>query len=390
MVKKGGEELKLKTSFLDGKRIILGVTGSISAVETVKLIHELRRNGAEVFPVMTESAKLIISPYTLEYASGNPVVDRLTGNIEHVSLVDESDLLLIAPATANTISKMAHGIDDTTVTSFFTNSLGSIPVVVAPAMHKNMYSNPIIMRNIEVLKSYGVTFVEPVMEEGKAKIPDAERIVAEVIRKLNGTLYGKKVCIVGGSSFEYMDDVRIITNTSTGETSIALATVCYYMGADLSLFLGMVRTKVPPFLKYERFTNVNSLFSHIEEIAKNDIVFVPAALSDFTTEKRDGKIPSDSRITLQLEPAQKFLLSLRKRFGGKIVGFKAEYGVSKEELKMRAAKRLDEYSLDAVVANDLRDVREGWTRVIVLRRGGELEIEGDKLEVAKRIVEFVS
>jgi len=90
MVKKGGEELKLKTSFLDGKRIILGVTGSISAVETVKLIHELRRNGAEVFPVMTESAKLIISPYTLEYASGNPVVDRLTGNIEHVSLVDES------------------------------------------------------------------------------------------------------------------------------------------------------------------------------------------------------------------------------------------------------------------------------------------------------------
>ncbi|MGC8644707.1 MAG: bifunctional phosphopantothenoylcysteine decarboxylase/phosphopantothenate--cysteine ligase CoaBC [Thermoplasmata archaeon] len=389
-MKKRGENLKLKTTFLDGRNIVLGVTGSISAVETVKLIHELRRNGAKVFPVMTESAKLIVNPYALEYASGNVVVEKLTGGIEHVNLVDNSDLLLIAPATANTISKMAHGIDDTPVTSVFTNSLGTIPVVVAPAMHRNMYSNPIIMRNIEVLKSYGVSFVDPVIEEGKAKIADQETIVAEVIRKLNGKLSGRKVCVVGGASFEFMDDVRIITNMSSGETSIALATACYYMGADLSLYLGMVRARVPPFLKYKKFSNVSSLISEIEEIARNDIVFVPAALSDFTTKKAEGKIPSESSISLDLEPAPKFLKMLRDKFKGKIVGFKAEYGISRKELKKRARKRMNEYSLDAIVANDLRDVKEGSTKVIVLNDSGEKEIEGDKLEVAKRIVEFLS
>ncbi|MEM0127954.1 MAG: bifunctional phosphopantothenoylcysteine decarboxylase/phosphopantothenate--cysteine ligase CoaBC [Thermoplasmatales archaeon] len=384
------EDVQQKTTFLKGKRVILGVTGSISAVETVKLIHELRRHGAEVSPVMTPSAREIIGPFALQYASGNDVVDKITGAIEHVSLVEDSDILLIAPATANTISKMAHGIDDTPVTSVFSNALGSIPVLVAPAMHQNMYRNPIILKNIETLKAHGVSFVDPVIEEGKAKIADMESIVAEAIRKLNTTLLGKKVCVVGGSSFEQIDDVRIITNNSSGETSIALAVVSYYMGADLSLFLGTVRTRIPAFLKYRRFSSVESLISMVEEIAANDVVFVPAALSDFTVRKTKGKITSESGLSLDLESAPKFLKILRKNFKGKIIGFKAEYGISKKELKSRARKRMEEYSLDGIVANDLTDVKEGVTKVVVIKKGNEIEIEGDKIGVAKRIIEFVS
>ncbi|MEL9914452.1 MAG: bifunctional phosphopantothenoylcysteine decarboxylase/phosphopantothenate--cysteine ligase CoaBC [Thermoplasmatales archaeon] len=384
------QDVREKTAFLKGKRVILGVTGSISAVETVKLIHELRRHGADVSTVMTDSAKSIIGPFALQYASGNSVVEKLTGAIEHVSLVDQSDILLVAPATANTIAKMAHGIDDTPVTSVFSNSLGSIPVLVAPAMHQNMYKNPIISKNIDTLKSYGVSFIDPVMEEGKAKIADTETIVAEVIRKVHRKLAGIKVCVVGGSSYEPIDDMRVITNNSSGETSIALATVLYYMGAELSLFFGITKTRIPPFLKYKRFSSVESLVSMVDEISSNDIVFVPAALSDFTVEKTSGKIPSDSHLNLELKPAPKFLKILRGKFNGRIIGFKAEYNVSKEELKLRAKRRMIEYGLDFVVANDLKDVREGSTKVIVIGKEGETEIEGDKLEVARRIVELVS
>jgi phosphopantothenoylcysteine decarboxylase/phosphopantothenate--cysteine ligase, prokaryotic len=383
-------EFNKKTSLLNDKKIILGVTGSISAVESVRLIHELRRHGAEVFPVITESAKRIIHPYSLEYASGNRVVEELTGAIEHVRLVEDSDLFLIAPSTANTISKISLGIDDSTVTSVFSNALGKIPIVVVPAMHINMYTNPIIRKNIDVLKSFGVIFLDPLIDEEKAKIADYRSITAEVIRALNTQLKGKKIFIIGGSSYENIDDVRVISNNSTGETSIDIATMAYYMGADVDLLLGNVSVEVPPFLDYEKFTNIDSLVSKIDSIKKSDAVIVPAALSDFTTEKIDGKISTEGPFSIKLKPTPKFLKKLREKYKGVLVGFKAEYGVSKDELIERARRRMSEYSLDMVVANDLKDVRVGYTKVIVIRGRKETEIEGDKLEVAGRILKLLA
>ena len=383
-------EFNLKTSLLKDKKIILGVTGSISAVESVHLIHELRRHGAEVFPIITESAKRIIHPYSLEYASGKRVVEELTGAIEHVRLVEDSDLFLIAPSTANTISKISLGIDDSTVTSVFSNALGKIPVVVVPAMHINMYTNPIIRKNIEVLKSYGVMFLDPQIEEEKAKIADYRSIAARVIRMLNTELKGKKIFVIGGSSYENIDDVRVISNNSTGETSIDIATMAYYMGADVNLILGNVSVEVPPFLKYEKFTNLESLVGMIDLIKKSDAVIVPAALSDFTTNKTGGKIPTDKPFSMTLKPTPKFLKRLREKYKGVIVGFKAEYGVSKNDLISRAKKRMSEYSLDMIVANDLKDVKAGHTKVIVIKGRKETEMEGDKLEVAGRILKLLS
>ena len=386
---KNGVEFNLKTSLLKDKKIILGVTGSISAVESVRLIHELRRHGAEVFPIITESAKRIIHPYSLEYASGKRVVEELTGAIEHVRLVEDSDLFLIAPSTANTISKISLGIDDSTVTSVFSNALGKIPVVVVPAMHINMYTNPIIRKNIEVLKSYGVILLDPQIEEEKAKIADYRLIAAKVIRVLNTELKGKKIFVIGGSSYENIDDVRVISNNSTGETSIDIATMAYYMGADVNLILGNVTVEVPPFLKYEKFTNLESLVGMIDLIKKSDAVIVPAALSDFTTNMIGGKIPTDKPFSMTLKPTPKFLKRLREKYKGVIVGFKAEYGVSKKDLVSRAKKRMSEYSLDMIVANDLKDVKAGHTKVIVIRGRKETEMEGDKLEVAGRILKLL-
>lgn len=382
-------EFNSKSSLLRDKKIILGVTGSISAVESVKLIHELRRHGAEVFPVMTQSAKKIIRPSALEYASENKVVEELTGAIEHVKLVEDSDLFLVAPSTANTISKMAHGIDDTPVTSIFSNALEKIPIIVVPAMHLNMYTNPIIVKNTEILKSYGVVFLEPQIEEAKAKIADSRSIAAEVIRSLHDELRGRKICVIGGSSYENIDDVRIITNNSTGETAVDIAAMAYYLGADVELFLGNVRFEVPSFLKFRKFTNLASLVSKIDAIKKSDVVIVPAALSDFTTVKKEGKISTDRSFPMTLSPAPKFLKLLRESYSGKIVGFKAEYGISRNELISRAKKRMSENSLDMVVANDLRDVKAGFTKVIVLRSKGVTDLEGDKNEVARRILELL-
>lgn len=382
-------EFDTKSSLLGGRKIILGVTGSISAVESVKLIHELRRHGADVFPVMTKSAARIIHPSSLEYASDHRVVEELTGAIEHVRLVEDSDLFLVAPSTANTISKMAHGIDDTPVTSVFSNALEKIPVVVVPAMHLNMYTNPIIAKNVDILRSYGVTVLEPQIEEEKAKIADFQHITAEVIRALHDELEGRKICIIGGSSIESIDDVRVITNNSSGETAVDLGLMAYYLGADVMLILGGVRVGIPPFLKYETFTNLHSLLDKMDVIRKSDTVIVPAALSDFTADKSKGKISSAGSVSLTLRPAPKFLKLLREKYKGKIVGFKAEYGVSERELLSSARKRVAEYRLDMIVANDLRDVRPGFTKVIVVKGKEETKLEGEKIEVAKRILELL-
>ena len=173
---------------MKSKKIVIGVCGSVAAIRVPELIRELKRKGIGVQCVMSESAKSIIHPNVLEWASGNEVVTELTGKVEYIESLGvdgDASLLLICPATANTISKIASGIDDTTVTTFATTALGSkIPVVIVPAMHMSMYKNPFVAENIRRLKKIGVKFIEPKIEENKAKVPPKENIVNFILKIL--------------------------------------------------------------------------------------------------------------------------------------------------------------------------------------------------------------
>lgn len=174
-----------KGNELKNKKIVLGITGSVAAIKSPEIARELMRYGALVFPVMTKMAQRIIQPDLIEWATGNPVILEITGKIEHIELGNKSDLILIAPATANTISKIACGIDDTPVTSVVSVAFGlKKPIFIVPAMHESMFKHPILDQNVKKLLSFGLEFIGPEIEEGKAKIVSVEKIVQVVINKL--------------------------------------------------------------------------------------------------------------------------------------------------------------------------------------------------------------
>ncbi len=381
-----------KSMKLQGKTIVLGVTGSIAAVETVKLAHELIRHGADVHAVMTRSATSIIHPNALEYATGHPVVTEITGSMEYLRMCGqdgEADLLLIAPATANTLGKVANGIDDSTVTTYATNALGSgIPVFVAPAAHESMMDNPAVAANLRRLKEIGVEIVEPTREEGKAKMADPETVTARVIRRLGPRdLAGVHVLVVTGATVEPIDDIRSVTNRSTGGTGIELAKVAYEHGADVELWLGRHETPVPLWLPYKSFGTTADLAAMAESV-NADICVVPAAVSDFTpAKKQKGKIPSrEGGMTLELQPTPKLLERFRKGTKKVLVGFKAEAGVSGADLKARAMSLVKEADVDLVVANDISKVKGDTTSVTIFDRKGQSDaFEGSKALAAERV-----
>src|SRR6266540_4074848 len=288
----------VKSMKLQGKTIVLGVTGSIAAVECVKLAHELIRHGAEVHAVMTRSATSILHPNALEYATGRPVVTEITGSMEYLILCGrdgKADLLLIAPCAAN--------------------ALGSgIPILIAPAAHESMIDNPAVAANLRRLKELGVELIDPKREEEKAKMADVDTIVARVIRRLGPKdLAGMRVLVVTGATVEPIDDIRIVTNRSTGGTGIELAKVAYEHGAELELWLGRHETPVPPWLAHKSFATTADLAAMAEKVDA-DICIVPAAVADFTpANKQKGKIPSrEGGLTLDLQPTPKILERFRK------------------------------------------------------------------------------
>jgi len=244
---------------LEGKKITLCVTGSVAAVECVALSRKLMRHGAEVYTVMSEMGTKIIHPYLLEWATGNPVITELTGQIEHITLAgkhdDRVDLVLIAPATANTIGKVANGIDDTPVTTTVSSAVGAkIPVVVVPAMHESMYDHPAVIENIEKLKSMEIDVVSPRMEEAKAKIPDVDTIVDFVLGVLGPKdLENQHFVVSAGPTRGWIDRVRFISNPSTGKMGIALVHELISRGATVTLVLGP--TAQVPFLPRRRIVS---------------------------------------------------------------------------------------------------------------------------------------
>jgi phosphopantothenoylcysteine decarboxylase / phosphopantothenate---cysteine ligase len=390
---------------LEGRRIVIGVSGSIAAVEIPRIARELIRHGAEVWTVLSPEATRLLTPEAVEFATGHPPITQLTGAVEHVSHLGpgegRADLLLLAPATANTLSKVAHGIDDTAVTTFASMALGEgVPVLVAPAMHGGMARNPAVKESLERLLRFGVEVLPPRTEEGEEKIATPEEVAAHVLHRLgSGPWNGRSVLIIGGGSRESIDDIRSIANESTGATAIALATEAYYRGASVNLWLGAAQVPVPSFLHVERWRGVQDLLGLVQGPPGippgTEAVLVPAAISDFTLSKRSGKISSRERegLRLELSRAPKILPEIRRRFArpGLVVGFKLESGVSAADLVRRAARSRREASLDAVVANDwrLRESNPTWWLLGGSRRSPQ-RITGDTRVRAGRLLDLLA
>ncbi|MEN6395614.1 MAG: bifunctional phosphopantothenoylcysteine decarboxylase/phosphopantothenate--cysteine ligase CoaBC [Methanoregula sp.] len=301
---------------LAGKEIVICVTGSIAAVETVKLIHALRRKGATVQPVMSEAARGIIHPDALTYASGRETITRLSGMVEHVTYCGDggsASLLLIAPCTANTIGKIAYGIDDTPVTTFATTAIGSgMPVLVVPAMHHSMYRHPGVTRNIKTLETWGVGIVGPRIEEEKAKIADIDEIVIRCERAVLGRpLAGKKVLVTSGACREPVDDVRVLTTRSSGRMGQELALEAYRLGADVTI----IHNNTIPCVQNVPVETSGEMREAVRKYLKKgspDLYISAAAISDFAPKKIDGKIPSGKPVTLDLSPLPKLIDSVLK------------------------------------------------------------------------------
>jgi len=380
---------------LCGKTIVIGVTGSIAAVRVVDLIRDLIRRGAEVHAVASAASQQILHPYALEYATTHPVITEITGQVEHVQFCGVcglADLLLIAPATANTIGKMACGIDDTPVTTFATTALGSgKPVAVVPAMHEAMYRHPAVLRNLEALRAMGVTLIDPRLEEGKAKIADNLAVVREVERLLGpADLAGKKIIITSGSNAEVVDPIRILTNRASGKTGIALALEARRRGAEVTLVHRFIQD-IPVRQVYAGSAR-EMLNAVLAEVAKGcDVLISAAAVADYTLDPQAEKIKSGQELVLRLKPTQKIIKTVREAYPHlKIVGFKAETGVTDEELVLRAKKSMQGAGLDLVVANDVARGGMGTddNRVLIIDRLVQRKVaEGKKSLIAKMIMD---
>lgn len=363
-----------------GKKVCICVTGSVAIIQSVYIIRELMRLGAETFVVMSPSAQELINPNLLQWASGNPVVFKLTGGVEHVALagdvLNNVDLILVCPATANTISKIACGIDDTPVTTVVTTGFGAqVPIVIVPAMHYSMYNHPIVKKNISLLKELGVTFLGPRIEENKAKIAHVNEIVNDVVKIIKSVpkrdLVGKKFLVTAGPTREYIDGVRFITNPSSGRMGLAIAEEVLLRGAESVTIIYGKGTVEPPAYENVRVINIESTEDLIREVVrelketKYDAFICAAAISDFTPEQppTDLKIASKQPdgLTLKLRTTPKCVYEARMTDPSiYICAFKAEFNVTEKEMIDKAYDRMVKYDLNLMVANDVGKEKRGF------------------------------
>lgn len=350
---------------LEGKKIALCITGSVAAAQSPQIARELMRHGAEVLAIMSPQAKRIIHPDLMEWATGNQVFSEMNGKIEFISLSKKGpgkiDLVLIAPCTANTLGKLAGGINDTPVTAIAISAFSSgIPILIAPAMHSGLLNYPLTQKNISELNELGFEFIEPRIEEDKAKISDVEDIVEAVIRKLTPKdMVGLNLLVTSGPTYEHIDPIRIITNKSSGKMGIAIAKIALRRGANVTLVYGPGTVKPPSGIKVIPIETTEDMVDAVKSELKTKVnmVIAASAAADFTLEKQYANKISTSKfseLTLKLKPTRKVIREAKKASPNTfIVAFKAEYNVSEEELANRAYERLRQENIDLIVANDV-------------------------------------
>jgi phosphopantothenoylcysteine decarboxylase/phosphopantothenate--cysteine ligase len=365
---------------LNGKNIVLGITGSIAAVETVRLTHALRRKGAVMTAVMSNAAARIIHPDALTYATGNETIVTITGRVEHIMYCGDggiADLLLIAPCTANTICKVAAGIDDTSVTTYATTAIGcGMPVIIVPAMHQSMFRHPAVRDGIAKLESWGVVVVPPRIEEGKAKIAGTDEIVLFCERELLGKpLAGKKILITSGPCKEEVDDVRVLTTRSSGRMGRELALQAFRLGAEVII----VHHAHLSCMRNVAVTSAAEMRSAVLQICtqeKPDLYISAAAISDFAPEKFEGKMRSGEVREITLHPLPKLLDEVISGHGVPSVAFKI--GRAEEE----PALELLQKGAVMVVVNGPETMGSHDGEIMILDRDSRLNMKGTKEDLA--------
>ena len=365
-----------------GKNIVLCITGSVAAYRAVDLARLLMRHGGTVRCVLTPSAADLITPQYMTWATGHPAIVSLGGDMEHISLADRhnTDLILVYPATANTISKMACGIDDTAVSTILTTALGSgMPILVCPAMHDSLYVNPAVRRNIQFLEQ-SVRFAPPTITEGKAKAAEPEEVLDTVIQTISRTapLRGRRVLVVAGPTLERIDPVRAVTNMSSGLTGVLLASELVLDGCDVTMVYGPGRERPPSGVRLISVTSAAEMMEATLREASNDqdIIVMAAAAADYTpAEYNRSKIDSEmSSLDIKMAKTPKIIDRIRVVAGDVLlVGFKAEVNISDEDLIESARQKMKEADADMVIANDVGDGYQSDpenNRVIIVDREG--------------------
>jgi len=299
-----------------------------------------------------------------------------------------------ATDAANTLSKIAHGIDDTTVTTFATTALGSgIPILIVPAMHISMYYNPIIQKNIENCKKTGIKFITPIIKKNKARMVEIEEITSNVIRETGKNDFTEKnVLIIGGPTSEPIDEARIITNKSSGKTAINLSKTAFFRGANVELWYGRGLEHVPDYIEKTSFASIKEIIKLLEttNFKRYDIIILCAAISDYIPKKQSGKISSGKdKLIIEAKSAPKIISTLRQKAPkAKIIGFKAEE--KKESLKKKSLELLNKNKLDFVIGNTIKafssDENEIW---IFDKKGKSVHKKGNKEKLADYILDSV-
>jgi phosphopantothenoylcysteine decarboxylase/phosphopantothenate--cysteine ligase len=350
---------------LEGKKVVLGVSGGIAVYKAVELSRLLVKEGADVYVVMTENAKQFVTPLTFEALSGHPVYHEIFGNeasasMEHIRAAEKADLMVVAPATANSIGKMAHGLADDPLSTLFSAFAG--PVLAAPAMNDKMWGNPAVQKNIRTLKKRGVGIIDPEAGElacgtvGLGRLAEPERLL-EAVRKCllrQSDLAGLRVLVTAGPTREPLDPVRFITNRSSGKMGYAIARQARSRGAEVTLISGPTHLE-PPFgvslLNCQRTGEMGELV--LNHLPQCDVLIMTAAVGDFAPEsvqKEKIKKSGEEPLTLNLHPTQDILKAVaEKKSNQLVIGFAAE----SENIIQSATEKLQRKQLDLIVANDI-------------------------------------
>jgi len=347
---------------LSGKRIVLCVAGSVAAYKAIELARLLMRHGADVRCVTSEAVTKLIQPDYFKWATGNDVITKLTGKLEHIKLADykQSDLVIVYPGTANTLGKLANGIDDTPVSTVLTVGFGSkIPILMCLAMHESMYENSAVKKNIKFLKNK-IEFLSPKLVEGKAKSPEPEDVLNNVLVRFgfSSVLKNKKVLMTAGPTIEYIDPVRAITNLSSGKTGTLLASELISAGAKVTLVYGPGNQVPTKGIRVINVTTNKEMFDAVKkELQKKyDVVIMAAAASDYVPQNPSkSKIKSDKKsLVIRLKKTPKIIDIVKKyQKNTLLIGFKAETNLSKNALIKSAKIKIKETGADMIIANDI-------------------------------------
>ena len=366
---------------LKGKTVLLGVTGGIAAYKAAALASAFVKQHAAVEVIMTKNATEFIAPLTFEQLTGRKcLTDTFDRNfvhqVEHISLAERTDLVIIAPATANVCAKLAHGLADDMLTT--TVLACKCPKLIAPAMNTNMYENPVTQDNLQILRKYGWDVIEPASGRlacgavGKGKLPEPEELLQHVLKylALPHDLAGKKILVTAGPTQEALDPVRYLTNHSTGKMGYAIAKMAMLRGADVTLVTGPTNIAPPPFVNVVPITSAADMFEAVtSRAAENDMIIKSAAVADYTpTDYADNKLKKkDGDMAIPLKRTQDILawLGANRREGQVICGFSMET----ENMLENSRAKLQKKNVDMICANNLKQSGAGFgvdTNVITL------------------------